>query len=708
MEKTLMTLDKGTNCSSWNYCAQRLATGSIDGTLAIFDYLEPASSAFTCTSRSRGLDAYLVEAGQVIAHKEAHEAGIVKVVWVPPEYGDAVACICVDGTLSLWEEVKEGSSVCIFEMILLRISSLWAEFQNVIDSVSVFRKPSCLSASISWNPQRGESQQSSFVLGFNSDLLQFNSSKVWEFDEAHQRWLPVAELALPEDKGDQVYAIAWAPNIGRPYEVVAVATHKGIAIWHLGLNPDMDERLSVKKVALLSGHESEVWQMEWDMSGMTLATTGSDGVVRLWQSNLNDDPFITSFAWKIADDPYKVGLLKSLPYADTRLQNFQANIYNLDEFEANLYSMLPPPCNTTPRALRLVSQRPVYTKSKTLLEKEFLSHRDRQNGELEVVTLACGLVGGHTLLSYTPTSVAMFISQFMNDPLSYQPLRFLEELSGKVPIIHIDDVCEAHLFCTEESPPLTFLIHKNVREIHGSHQDDPYKVGLLKSLPYADTRLQLFQANIYNPDEFEAAIKECKFVFHVATPLQHNTQSTQYKDTCEAAVAGVKSILSCCKRAGTVKRLIYTASVVAASPLKEDGSGFKDSIDESCWTPLNLSFAYANPHLDGYTNSKTLAEKEVLSCGEKQNGGLEVVTLACGLVGGNTLLSYTPTSVTLFISQFMNDPIRYLEGQEKGIKWGSTKLSEKGFVFKYDTKRILDDCVDCARNMKISNKSWLH
>ncbi|KAF9602089.1 hypothetical protein IFM89_024856 [Coptis chinensis] len=38
---------------------------------------------------------------------------------------------------------------------------------------------------------------------------------VWEFDEAHQRWLPVAELALPGDKGDQVYVVAWAPNIGR-------------------------------------------------------------------------------------------------------------------------------------------------------------------------------------------------------------------------------------------------------------------------------------------------------------------------------------------------------------------------------------------------------------------------------------------------------------------------------------------------------------
>jgi hypothetical protein len=42
-----------------------------------------------------------------------------------------------------------------------------------------------------------------------------------------------------------------------------------------------------------------------------------------------------------------------------------------------------------------------------------------------------------------------------------------------------------------------------------------------------------------------------------------------------------------------VKRLIYTGSVVSASPLKDDGTGFKDVIlDETCWTPLNDSLAY--------------------------------------------------------------------------------------------------------------------
>jgi len=47
-----------------------------------------------------------------------------------------------------------------------------------------------------------------------------------------------------------------------------------------------------------------------------------------------------------------------------------------------------------------------------------------------------------------------------------------------------------------------------------------------------------------------------------------------------------------CKRAGTVKRLIYTGSVVSASPIKDDGTGFNDVMDETCWTPLNDSLAY--------------------------------------------------------------------------------------------------------------------
>lgn len=312
MDKPILLLDKGTRCTAWNYSGERLVAGLVDGSLAIYDSTDPASSNFTCTSRFK-----------------AQNSSILKVVWVPPEYGDAVACISEDGTLSLWEEVMEDTEaphwkmckcfdrntsqvldvqlgdvqtclklvaaysdgqVQIYELLDTLELEKWqlqAEFQNVIDLVSKFGSVSCLSASISWNPQRSEVRQSSFVLGFRSNTPALNCAKVWEFDVDHQRWLPVAELSLAEEKGDEVSAVAWAPNIGRPYELIAVATQKGLSIWHLGSNPDPDGRLSVHRVALLSGHDNEVWEMEWDMSGMTLATTGSDGVVRLWQSNLN-------------------------------------------------------------------------------------------------------------------------------------------------------------------------------------------------------------------------------------------------------------------------------------------------------------------------------------------------------------------------------------------------------------------------------------
>nr|DAD36317.1 TPA_asm: hypothetical protein HUJ06_006958 [Nelumbo nucifera] len=311
-----------------------------------------------------------------------------------------------------------------------------------------------------------------------------------------------------------------------------------------------------------------------------------------------------------------------------------------------------------------------------------------------------------------------------------------------------------------------YTVHATLRNL-----DDPIKVGLLKSLLNADTRLKLFKADIYNPHEFESAIRGCKFVFHVATPFQHIAHSSSYKHTSEAAVAGVKAIMDSCVRSGTVRRLIYTASVMAASPLKEDSTGFKCCIDESCWTPSNLSFAYCNDFTLAYTHSKTLAEKEALSYIDKSSDGLEVVTLPCGLVGGETLLSYIPVSVGVLISQLtgnldefntllflhellgsvpivhvddvceahifcINEPSiqgrflcatgcltiaemanlyreinpqlsvqrEFMEGPERGgIRFGSTKLIDIGFEYKYDTRKILEESLQCGRRMGILN-----
>lgn len=303
-----------------------------------------------------------------------------------------------------------------------------------------------------------------------------------------------------------------------------------------------------------------------------------------------------------------------------------------------------------------------------------------------------------------------------------------------------------------------YTVHATARNLA-----DDAKLGLLKGLPGADSRLKLFQAEIYNPDDFEKAIQDCQFVFHMATPYQHNQESSQFKDTAEAAVAGVKSIAESCIRSGTVKKLIYTASVMGASPLKEDGSGFKTVMDETCWTPLNAQLLLNNSGLPvEYTSSKTLAEQEVL----KYDGcGIQVVSLACALVAGDTIQSYTSLSFRMLLAQiaypsyyqllrFLEEltgklpivhvedvsrahiycmeessirgrfllvsdylktvemakyfkenypsydiPDQYIEDSGREIKWGSTKMEDAGFAYKHNWKTILDGSVNCAMRL---------
>nr|XP_043622312.1 putative anthocyanidin reductase [Erigeron canadensis] len=308
-----------------------------------------------------------------------------------------------------------------------------------------------------------------------------------------------------------------------------------------------------------------------------------------------------------------------------------------------------------------------------------------------------------------------------------------------------------------------YIVHATLRTL-----GDEFKVGLLKSFPNAKERLFLFEANIYKPEEFEPAIQGCVFVFHVATPLQHTT-GYKYNNLVDATVNSVKTIANACIRSGTVKRLIYTGSVFAASPLNEDGNGYKITMDESCWTPLQLNVPYSNDFLKDYKDAKTKSEQELLKIGEDVKANdheLEIVTLTCGLVGGASYLPHLAGSVLTLLSQVLNNaasynnalrhmeellgkiPIvhiddvwrahifcaetpsvqgrflcarayissseiakyyqetypqychfnqEYLREFGRDIKFGSTKLEDKGFAYKYSTKNILDDSIEFAK-----------
>ncbi|KAL5096681.1 hypothetical protein RYX36_001008 [Vicia faba] len=238
-----------------------------------------------------------------------------------------------------------------------------------------------------------------------------------------------------------------------------------------------------------------------------------------------------------------------------------------------------------------------------------------------------------------------------------------------------------------------YTVHATLRNLK-----DDSRVSLLRGLPHANTRLVLFEADLYKPDEFCHAIQGCHFVFHVATAFQHQTNS-QFKSIEEAVVAGVKSIATNCIKSGTVKKLIYTGTVVASSPLKDDGSGYKDFIDETCCTPLHLPLTALHKE---YADSKTLAEKELLmryGKDENESGRLKVVSLDIGLVGGDALLSYMSASVAVLISQVKDN-----EALHQSLKFVEDICGKIPLVHVDD---VCEAHIFCAENPSINGKILL-
>ncbi|OEL27801.1 hypothetical protein BAE44_0011181 [Dichanthelium oligosanthes] len=126
---------------------------------------------------------------------------------------------------------------------------------------------------------------------------------------------------------------------------------------------------------------------------------------------------------------------------------------------------------------------------------------------------------------------------------------------------------------------------------------DEEKAGLLRRLvsgAVESGRLVLFKADLYAAATFAPAIAGCRFVFLVAMPFQHDPTSTKYKSTAEAALDAARVILRQCAGSKTVKRVIRTGTMATCSPFREDSNGFKDAMDESCWTPLDADYPLRN------------------------------------------------------------------------------------------------------------------
>ncbi|CAL5039686.1 unnamed protein product [Urochloa decumbens] len=200
--------------------------------------------------------------------------------------------------------------------------------------------------------------------------------------------------------------------------------------------------------------------------------------------------------------------------------------------------------------------------------------------------------------------------------------------------------------------------------VHATLRDtgDEEKAGLLRRLvPGAveSGRVVLFEADLYDAATFAPAIAGCRFVFLVATPFQHDAASTKYKSTAEAALDAARVILRQCADSETVRRVIHTGTMGTCSPLREDSAGFKDAVDESCWTPLDVEYPLRNAQFHEYILSKLVSEQELLAYNAGESPAFEVVTVPCPVVAGDTLQGRASESLKCAASPVTRDARRF-------------------------------------------------
>jgi nucleoporin SEH1 len=146
--------------------------------------------------------------------------------------------------------------------------------------------------------------------------------RVWGWAPSSRKWLPMLEFAR---HAGRLHDVAWAPNMGRSYHLIASAGADGLlCVWKLlpddptdgesglggvggrggaaggggtasasGGAGGGDAAATVRRTAsstadgvhlatfVDAGDQQPVWRAEWNVSGTVLASVGEDGVVRL-------------------------------------------------------------------------------------------------------------------------------------------------------------------------------------------------------------------------------------------------------------------------------------------------------------------------------------------------------------------------------------------------------------------------------------------
>ncbi|XP_037364779.1 centrosomal protein of 192 kDa isoform X3 [Talpa occidentalis] len=294
---------------SFDFHGRRMATCSSDQSVKVWDKSE--SGDWHCT-----------------ASWKTHSGSVWRVTWAHPEFGQVLASCSFDRTAAVWEEIVGESND------KLRGQSHWVKRTTLVDSrtsvtdvkfapkhmglmlatcsadgiVRIYEAPDVMNLSqwslqheiscklscscISWNPSSSRAHSPMIAVGSDdSSPNAMAKVQVFEYNENTRKYAKAETLMTVTDP---VHDIAFAPNLGRSFHILAIAT-KDVRIFTL--KPVRKEltssggptKFEIHLVAQFDNHNSQVWRVSWNITGTVLASSGDDGCVRLWKANYMDN-----------------------------------------------------------------------------------------------------------------------------------------------------------------------------------------------------------------------------------------------------------------------------------------------------------------------------------------------------------------------------------------------------------------------------------
>jgi len=294
---------------AYDFYGKRMATCSSDQKVKVWDQDEAGN--WTCS-----------------ASWKSHYGSVWKVTWAHPEFGQVIATCSFDRTAAVWEEIV-GEKSSGGQNHWVKKTSLVDSRTSVTDvkfgpkhlglilatcsadgTVRIYEAEDVMNMSqwslsheipvkfpcscISWNPSLSRLHSPMIAVGSdesNSAGPPCGKVKVYEYSDSIRRWQLVETFASITDP---VYDIAFAPNIGRSYHVLAVASRdlRMITLKIAGGgkdNSNVANRFEIRQAGQFEDHGSSVWRVCWNITGTILASSGDDGCVKLWKANYMDN-----------------------------------------------------------------------------------------------------------------------------------------------------------------------------------------------------------------------------------------------------------------------------------------------------------------------------------------------------------------------------------------------------------------------------------